>query len=181
MKFNKLAKELDISVGDLAEKVKDILPNANGGTDVSDKQKTQILSLLQTSEADSPSFLSGDGTDPILSVLIERIEQEEQQAMPEQLVDQMIARYLENPEDLPADADYREAIITYVDLVKKRHARRQQQFSRLRSRLSKNGSAYSAAEPLALENFYSSGQHNGASTAQLDDNGHSPQLTAASS
>ena len=70
-------------------------------------------------------------------MLIERIEQEEQQAMPEQLVDQMIARYLENPEDLPADADYREAIITYVDLVKKRHARRQQQFSRLRSRLSK--------------------------------------------
>ena len=53
MKFNKLAKELDLSVGDLAEKVKDILPNANGGTDVSDKQKTQILSLLQTPDRKS--------------------------------------------------------------------------------------------------------------------------------
>ena len=181
MKFNKLAKELDLSVGDLAEKVKDILPNANGGTDVSDKQKTQILSLLQTPAPDSSSFLTGDGTDPILSVLIERIEQEEQQAMPEQLVDQMIARYLENPEDLPADADYREAIITYVDLVKKRHARRQQQFSRLRSRFSRSEHNGSATEPLALANFYSSEPSGSDSSAALNGSSTAPQLAAASS
>ena len=181
MKFNKLAKELDLSVGDLAEKVKDILPNANGGTDVSDKQKTQILSLLQTPAPDSSSFLTGDGTDPILSVLIERIEQEEQQAMPEQLVDQMIARYLENPEDLPADADYREAIITYVELIKKRHARRQQQFSRLRSLLNGQMRAPFAAEPLALETFYSSGPSASSNSATLSGNGKAPQLSAASS
>ena len=48
MKFNKLAKELDHSVTDLADKVKDILPNANGGTEVSDQQKAQIIALLQT-------------------------------------------------------------------------------------------------------------------------------------
>ena len=181
MKFNKLAKELDLSVGDLAEEVKDILPNANGGTDVSDEQKTQILSLLQTPEADSPSFLTGDDNDPILSVLIERIEQEQQQAMPEQLVDQMIARYLENPEDLPADADYREAIITYVDLVKKRHARRQQQFSRLRSHFSRPERNGSGPEPLVLANFYSSEPSGSNSSASLNGSSQSPQLAAASS
>ena len=182
MKFNKLAKELNLSVSDLADKVKDILPNANGGTDVSDEQKTQIEALLQAPAPDSSfSFLTGDGTDPILSVLIERIEEEQQQAMPEQLVDQMIARYLENPEDLPADADYREAIITYVDLVKKRHARRQQQFSRLRSHFSRPERNGSATEPLVLANFYSSEPSGSGSTTTLNGNSTSPQLAAASS
>ena len=182
MKFNKLAKELNLPVGDLADKVKDILPNANGGTEVTDEQKAQIIALLQTPEADSLSFLTGDDTDPILSVLIERIAQEQQQAMPEQLVDQMIARYLENPADLPADSAYREAIVTYVDLVKKRHIRNQQQSSRLRSLLSKQGSSgLASAEPLTLETFYSVAPESNSSSAPLNGNSTAPQLAAASS
>ena len=180
MKFNKLAKELDHSVSELADKVAAILPSANGGTEVSDPQKEQIIALLQAPAAES-TLSSFDGTDPILSVLIERIEQESRLETPEQVVDQMIERYINNPEDLPADAEYREAITTYVDLVKKRHARRQQQSSRLRSLLSKQSSSGSATEPLALETFYSAEPTSAEPNAQLNGNGSSPQLAAAGS
>ena len=182
MKFNKLARELNLSVNELADKVSDILPNANGGTEVSDEQKAQIIARLQAPSSDTAfSLLAADGTDPILSVLTERIEQEEQQESPEQLVDQMIARYIANPEDLPADGDYRAAIVTYVNLVKKRQARRQQQSSKLRSLLSRRERDGSAMEPLALETFYSSGQNGKDNSATLSGNGQSPQLAAASS
>jgi hypothetical protein len=53
MKFNKLARELNLSVNDLAEKVKAILPNANGGTEVSDEQIKAIKQLLADSKAAS--------------------------------------------------------------------------------------------------------------------------------
>jgi hypothetical protein len=181
MKFNTLAKELTLSVSELAAKVSDILPNANGGTDVSDEQKTQIIARVNAPVAAPHSFLSDDGTDPILSVLIERIEGESQLETPEQIVDEMIARYIANPEDLPADHEYREAIVTYVDLVKKRQARRQQQSSRLRSLLSKRETEHSAVEPLALESFYGSGPNADSSSAKLSGNGQSPQLAAANS
>ena len=183
MKFNKLAKELDLPVGDLADKVKDILPNANGGTEVSEKQKTQIIARLQTPKPDSSrSLIAEDSTDPILSILFERIEQEQQIETPEQIVDRMIARYLENPEDLPADSNYRSAIVTYVDLVKKRHARRQQQSLKLRSLLNKQGSSgLASAEPLALETFYSAEPENAERSGQLGSSSSSPQLAAASS
>ncbi|MEO1445814.1 MAG: hypothetical protein AAFV46_06180, partial [Cyanobacteria bacterium J06635_11] len=83
MKFNKLAKELNHSVSELAGVVTDILPNANGGTEVSDTQKAQIIALLQAPSPDTAlSVLFGDGTDPILSVLTERIEQESQRETP---------------------------------------------------------------------------------------------------
>jgi hypothetical protein len=51
MRFNKLAKELNLSVNDLAEKVKAILPDANGGTEVSDEQVKAIKQLLTDSKA----------------------------------------------------------------------------------------------------------------------------------
>ena len=180
MKFNKLAKELNLSVNELSDKVSDILPNANGGTDVSDEQKEQIIARLQAPSADN-TLSTFDDTDPILSVLIDRIEQESQQETPEQLVDQMIARYIANPEDLPADADYRQAIITYVDLVKKRQERRQQQSSKLRSLLSRNANEHSQAEPLALESFYVAAPNTNGNSAALGGNSPSPQLAAASS
>ena len=47
MKFNKLAKELDHSVSELAGIVTVILPNANGGTEVNDEQKAQIIALYK--------------------------------------------------------------------------------------------------------------------------------------
>ena len=178
MKFNKLAKELDYSVSDLADKVKAILPNANGGTEVSEEQKAQIIALLQSPSPES-TLLAFDGTDSILSVLIERIEQETQLETPEQLVDEMIARYIANPDDLPADAEYREAIVTYVDLVKKRQLRRQQQSSKLRSLLSRQERAGAATEPLALEHFYSTGPSTEPNAAELSGSTLSPQLTAA--
>jgi hypothetical protein len=182
MKFNKLARELDLSVSDLAEQVNTILPNANGGTEVSEEQKAQIIALLQTPPADNAlSLLTGDGSDPILSILKERIEEESQLETPEQIVDEMISRYLTNPDDLPADSEYREAIVTYIDLVKKRQARRQQQSSRLRSRLSRNTNERSTVERLQLESFYSAGPNAGSSSATLNGNGQSPQLAAASS
>ena len=180
MKFNKLARELNLSVNELADKVSDILPDANGGTDVSDEQKAQIIARLQTPSADI-TLATLDAADPILSVLIDRIEQESQLETPEQLVDQMIARYIANPEDLPADADYRQAIITYVDLVKKRQERRQQQSSKLRSLLSRNANEHSLAEPLALESFYSAAPNTNGNSAALGGNSPSPQLAAASS
>ena len=144
--------------------------------------KAQIIALLQAPSADSTlSLLTSDGTDPILSVLIERIEQESQLDTPEQLVDQMIARYIANPEDLPADAEYREAIITYVDLVKKRQERRKQQSSKLRSLLSKQERNASTVEPLALETFYSAELSSTDDSAKLNGNSPSPQLAAVSS
>jgi hypothetical protein len=181
MKFNTLAKDLKLSVSELADKVSDILPNANGGTDVSDEQKAQIIARVNAPVAAPYSFSAGDGTDPILSVLIERIEGESQLETPEQIVDEMISRYIANPEDLPADREYREAIVTYVDLVKKRQARRQQQSSRLRSLLSKQDIARSTVEPLVLESFYGSGPNVDSSSAKLNGNTQSPQLTAANS
>lgn len=182
MKFNKLAKEQGLSVNELADKVKDILPNANGGTEVSEAQKAKIIALLQAPASDSPlSLITGDGIDPVLSILIERIEQETQLETPEQIVDQMIARYIENPEDLPADSDYSQAIITYVDLVKKRQMRRRQQSSRLRSLLSRQDDNGSAMEPLALESFYGEGPNSNGSSAKLNSSKQSPQLAAASS
>jgi hypothetical protein len=180
MKFNKLARDLGLSVNELADQVSDILPNANGGSEVSDEQKEKIIALLQTPSSGS-TLSSFDGTDPILSVLIERIEGESQLETPEQIVDEMISRYIANPEDLPADAEYREAIVTYVDLVKKRQERRQQQSSRLRSLLSKRESERSALEPLALETFYSSGPTAADSSTKLNGNSQSPQLPAANS
>ena len=183
MKFNKLARELDLSVNELAAKVSNILPNANGGTEINEEQKAQIIALLQAPTADTAlsSLTADDGTNPILSVLIQRIKQEEQLETPEQIVEQMIARYAVNPEDLPDAPEYREAIITYVDLVKKRQARRQQQSSKLRSLLSRREHSGSAMEPLALETFYSSGQNGKDNSATLSGNGQSPQLAAASS
>ena len=182
MKLNKLAKELNLPVGELADKIKDILPNANGGTEVSDAQKTQIIALLEApTSSETLSLLLSESADPILSLLAERIEEERQIETPEQIVEQMIERYLANPEDLPADAAYREAIVTYIDLVKKRQARRQQQSSRLRSHLSKKENACLTAEPLTLERFYSSEPNGAASNSQLNGNAQSPQLAAASS
>jgi len=179
MKFNKLAKELNLSVNELAEQVADILPNANGGTEVSEEQKAKIITLLQAPADSTFSLLTTDGTDPILSVLIERIEQEAELETPEQLVDQMIARYIANPDDLPADAEYREAIITYVALVKKRQKRRQQQSSKLRSLLSSR--AREGSTPLALETFYSAEPNVNDTNAALSSNSPSPQLAAAGS
>lgn len=93
----------------------------------------------------------------------------------------MIARYIANPEDLPADAEYREAIVTYVDLVKKRQTRRQQQSSKLRSLLSKQERNASTVEPLALETFYSAEPNTTGNSATFTGNSPSPQLAAASS
>jgi hypothetical protein len=50
MKFNRLAKEKGLSVSDLASKVSAILPNANGGTEVSDEQIKAIELLLADSK-----------------------------------------------------------------------------------------------------------------------------------
>ena len=110
-----------------------------------------------------------------------RIEQEAELETPENIVDQMIARYIDNPEDLPADSEYRQAIVTYVDLVKKRQLRRQQQSSKLRSLLSKRDNSGSLTEPLALESFYSAEPSSTDNNGQLGGNSQSPQLTAASS
>jgi hypothetical protein len=51
MRFNKLAKEKGLSVSDLASQVSTILPNANGGTEVSDDQLKKIKQLLADSKA----------------------------------------------------------------------------------------------------------------------------------
>ncbi|MEO1396096.1 MAG: hypothetical protein AAFV90_24625 [Cyanobacteria bacterium J06634_5] len=180
MRFNKLAKELEFSVGELADKVSSLIPNANAGTDVSAAQKEQIIALLnQTNDTEvSDLFLAGSA-DPILAILLERIEQEQQLETPEQIVDEMIARYLENPEDMPSDADYKEAIITYVALVKKRHSRRQQQSSKLRSLLRKHAHAHSQTEPLALETFYADVSATDAPNDKLNGSKRSPKLAAA--
>ncbi len=46
MKFNKLARELEIPVNELADKASAILPNANGGTEVNEQQEQAIRSLV---------------------------------------------------------------------------------------------------------------------------------------
>lgn len=184
MKFNKLARELNLSVSELANQVSEILPNANGGTDVSDAQKDAILKHLTQPAPDTHtplSLLEGHGNDPILSILSERIERETQLETPEQLVDQMITRYLQNPDDLPADPDYREAIITYVSLVKKRHTHRQQQSFKLRSLLRQQASEHFTAEPSLLESFYVSEPNSNTANAPLTGNAPRPKLSAAKS
>ena len=50
MKFNKLAKDLGLSVTELAEKASAILPNANGGTEVNEEQEKSIRALLTQPE-----------------------------------------------------------------------------------------------------------------------------------
>ena len=180
MKFNKLAKEQNLSVAELADIVKDILPNANGGTEVSDEQRASILTRLAQPTAASP-VLTDDSQDLILAALQSLIAEESQLETPEVIVSEMIERYLADPADLPDDPSYREAIITYVELVKKRHARKQQQSYRLRSLLNGQMRAPFAAEPLALETFYSSGPSASSNSATLSGNGKAPQLSAASS
>lgn len=181
MKFKTLAQQLDYSVGDLAEKVKDILPGANGGTEVTEEQKTQIVALVESPDSTGLSLLEGGGSDPILALLIERIADESRLETPEEIVNEMVARYAENPEDLPDDLEYRAAIVTYVDLVKKRQLRRQQQSSRLRSLLSRSDSGNSTAEPLVLDAFYSVEPSATGSSAKLNGNARPPQLSASSS
>ena len=46
MKFNKLAQKLGFSVTELAEKVKEIIPDANGGTEVDETQEKAIRALV---------------------------------------------------------------------------------------------------------------------------------------
>ncbi|MEM9088666.1 MAG: hypothetical protein AAGC93_07970 [Cyanobacteria bacterium P01_F01_bin.53] len=180
MRFNKLAKELDLSVGELADKVSSLIPNANAGTDVSDSQKEQIIALLtQANDTEASDLLFAGSADPILAILLERIEQEQQLETPEQIVDEMIARYLENPEDMPSDADYKEAIITYVSLVKKRHSRRQQQSSKLRSLLRKHAQTHSQTEPLALETFYTNAPATDTPNSKLGSSKPAPKLAAS--
>ncbi len=55
MKFNKLAKELEMSVSDLADLAANILPNANGGTDVDENQEKAIRALVTNSKTPSSS------------------------------------------------------------------------------------------------------------------------------
>ncbi|PZO46042.1 MAG: hypothetical protein DCF15_20860 [Phormidesmis priestleyi] len=54
MKFNTLAKQLGHSVIELAEKVKDIVPSANGGTDVDENQEQKIRARISNGKARSP-------------------------------------------------------------------------------------------------------------------------------
>ncbi len=54
MKFNTLAKQLGHSVIELAEKVKDIVPGANGGTDVDENQEQKIRARISNGKARSP-------------------------------------------------------------------------------------------------------------------------------
>lgn len=53
MKFKTLAQQLDHSVGDLAEKAKDIVPGANGGTDLDEAQVQAIQALVTDSKEPS--------------------------------------------------------------------------------------------------------------------------------
>lgn len=46
MKFNKLARELNLSVTKLAARTDAILPNANGGTEVNEQQERAIRTLI---------------------------------------------------------------------------------------------------------------------------------------
>ena len=176
MKFNKLARELNYSVADLAAKVAHILPNANGGTEVTDEQREQITDFLTQP---APTALSTPTHDPILAILAERIESEVQLENEEPLVDEMIARYIADPSDLPTDPDYRNAIVTYVGLVKKRQQRKQQQSSKLRSLLSAQESA-TPNTANRLETFYSKEPHGSANNDALNGSSASAQLSAAS-
>ena len=85
MKFNTLAKKLDLTVGELADKVSHLLPNANGGTEVSEALETEITAFIKApapKNSAAPALFSTDGTDPILAVLTERIESELQLETP---------------------------------------------------------------------------------------------------
>lgn len=53
MKFNKLARELEIPVNELAERVKDNIPNANGGTELDEAQVQAIKALVTNSKKTS--------------------------------------------------------------------------------------------------------------------------------
>ena len=178
MKFNKLAKELDCSVADLAAKVAHILPNANGGTEVTDDQKQQITDFLTQPEPTAHA-LSTTNHDPILSILAERIESEVQLENQEPLVDEMISRYIADPADLPTDPDYRNAIVTYVELVKKRQQRKQQQSSKLRLLLRTHESAEATPRD-RLEKFYSAEPNSTERSSTLNGNASAAQLSAAS-
>ena len=181
MRFNKLAKEQGLSVAELADKVSSLLPDANAGTEVSNEQKQQIVALLSAPSAAEHSLPPTASADPVLAIFLDLIEEETQRETPEVVVSEMIERYLADPTDLPNDSDYRQAIVTYVDLVKKRQLRRQQQSSKLRSLLSKRDNSGSLTEPLALESFYSAEPSSTENNGQLGGNSQSPQLTAASS
>ena len=63
MKFNRLAKELDLSVNELAEKASTVLSDANGGTDVDEAQAQAIRALFagDGKETRSPQPASGGG------------------------------------------------------------------------------------------------------------------------
>lgn len=179
MKFNKLAKDLNMSVGDLAEAAVNIVPRANGGTDVSEAQREQIVQLLKKpASADLPVPKSAQ-IDPVLAVLIERISAEVQTETPDQIVDEMVTRYVQDPEDLPEDPEYREAIIAYVELVKKRQLHRRQQSLNLRSLI--NRRVNGPDQPLVLEAFYSVEPSSDSSSATLNGNARTPQLKAAGS
>ena len=180
MKFNKLAKELDYSVKDLADKVPHILPNANGGTEVSDEQKAQIIAHL---EADTPAAepLPAQNADPVLSILQTLIESETQQERPEEVVGAMIARYITDPTDLPTNPDYRAAIITYVELLKKRQMRKQQQSMKLQGLLQRYAQPAAIDAPIVLESFYDTEASAAAENMPLSANAPRPQLSASSS
>ena len=182
MKFNKLAKELDYSVKDLADKVPHILPNANGGTEVSDEQKAQIIAHLEAeaNETDADP-LSTQSTDPVLSILQTLIESETQQERPEEVVGAMIARYITDPTDLPTNPDYRAAIITYVELLKKRQMRKQQQSMKLQGLLQRYAQPSAIDAPIVLESFYDTEASAAAESTPLSANAPRPQLSASSS
>ena len=62
MKFNTLAKQLNIPISELAERAKAILPDANGGTEVNEQQEQSIRALFAGNRsAKSPQF-AGDST-----------------------------------------------------------------------------------------------------------------------
>ncbi len=64
MKFNKLARELEIPVNDLADRVGAILPNANGGTEVDEQQERAIRTLVAGGErARSPQPADSSNND----------------------------------------------------------------------------------------------------------------------
>ncbi|PZO45279.1 MAG: hypothetical protein DCF15_21705 [Phormidesmis priestleyi] len=69
MKFNKLARELALPVNELAEKVKDIIPNANGGTEIDEQQEENIRALVTgngKARSPQPASESRDRTSAVL-------------------------------------------------------------------------------------------------------------------
>ena len=55
MKLYKLAKELKISVNDLADMIKNLLPGANSGTEINDELAKEIRALVANSKQPSSS------------------------------------------------------------------------------------------------------------------------------